>query len=234
MNKKSTDEPDVLHLVFAVTLVAALSLSMWWLAYFPAYYLVYLSNWMMIFNELFGVAVVASQRFEWADRAALLSAPLLLSSDILWAIYTLGLALFGAACFKNAQQATFAYYSYAACTIYNHFAPLILLIYFVTVRFGDSVSAWTRTLSWVFGTGIHTRICAFAGTLLWLLAPAVPCLAYSSITNPLDVYGITITLDQINGILAFAICVHAVVATTFLYYVFFFWTRGEYPFDRRR
>jgi hypothetical protein len=232
-------EPRAYFIVFAVAFAAAQTLTLWWLIHFGAYHLVYLSNWMVIFNNLFYLAVIASQMLRWADRASLLGGPLLLSCDILWSIYTLGLALFGATCFKNSQRSTLYYGAYAVCVAYNHFSPLILIIVFMYYRFRDSVSEWADILERTIGGGdrrsvLHAGVCAFIGTIVWLVVPALPCLIYSAIIDPLGVYGITITLDQLNGILLVAVCAHAVVATICLYYILHYRTRGKFLFEKNK
>jgi hypothetical protein len=210
--------------VFDVALCAALTLSLWNLYYDGESHLLYLSNWMVVFNVLFYVAVAASETLPGFDRIALLGNPLLLSSNILWLIYTLGLVFFGASCFAYDDDGVFGYIVFAACALYNHASPFALSVLYTVYRFEDSVRAWAVVIDSTIGTWDHTtvgraRTCAFFGTLAWLAVPALPCVVYSSLIDPLGVYGLSISRGQLGGIIMFSVCAHAVAAMAFLYFV---------------
>jgi hypothetical protein len=228
--------PVWLFILFDLALCAALTLTLWSLIYDGASYLIYLSNWMITFNIMFYIAVAGSEQLFGLDIVSLLAAPMLLSSDILWVIHTLGLVLFGADCFKNTEGSTLAYIIYGVSAAYNHISPLIYLLLFVFYRFRDVVCIWVGMINFVLGredqkTDAHARVCAFFGVFVWLAVPSLPCLVYSCIINPLSVYGLSMTQSQLNGIIMFSVCAHSVTAMIFLYYILHYRNRGHYLFD---
>ena len=199
--------------VYAWALAVLLTHVIWSLATNGAPFLVYLSNWLYIANALFYAAVVLGSVVPAVRRIALLTAPVMIATDIVWATYSLGLAVYGAACFGNTQSSTLFYYVFSAAQAYGHFSPLVFFALYAAAEGQAIVWTWAALLRGILPAGRVARACVvFVATLAWFAVPALPCIVYSYATDPLVVYGLTITLKQVALILVYAVSAEVLVA----------------------
>ena len=202
--------------VFAWFMAVLWAYVFWNLGKAGAPFLVYLSNWMYIVNALFYTAVVAGEDFRIAKRLALFACPVLLSCDILWSVYTIGLVVYGASCFSGSGMSTFYFALYAFCQGYGHLSPLLLLCFYAAVMLRRSIDEWAALLARGLFWPMPRRVAAvatFGLVLAWLLFPGLPCLVYSFVMKPLVVYGLTMSTWQLMLVLTYSVTAHAAFAT---------------------
>ncbi|MCK9357056.1 MAG: hypothetical protein M0R22_07955 [Dehalococcoidia bacterium] len=211
--------------IYAWFLAVLLTYVLWALITHGAPFLVYLSNWLYVVNTFFFAGVVIAENSYVVRRATLLASLPLLGCDIMWAVYTVGLAVFGASCFTNTQSSTFFRYVFSFAQAYGHFTPLIILCLYVAVHLSEAARTWARLLDRIVPPDrIGAAVVVFAATFTWLLVPTLPCIVYSYVTDPLVIYGLSVSLVQISYTLIYSVLTESVVM--FLAWVLILWHRS--------
>ncbi|MFA5039961.1 MAG: hypothetical protein WC732_09840 [Candidatus Omnitrophota bacterium] len=207
--------------VYAWFLMVLLAHVLWSLTVQGGPFLIYLSNWLYIANALFYIAVVAGESIPQMQRVAVFACYPLLSCDILWTVYSIGLAIYGASCFGNTQQSTFFYYVFSFCQAYGHVSPLLLVCLFAIAFFEHAAAEWARVFDVLImrSSAPVAALTGFAIAVAWYVVPALPCLVYSYVMDPLVVYGISVTFVQLTIILVVSFMTEVVVGSIALWHI---------------